>query len=60
MQVEDVVADGDFVVLAGVKDREFRPGFGNDGFGSAEIISADAKDFGSRFSDFVVMFLQLT
>ena len=42
MQVEDVVADWDFVVFAGVKDREFRSGFGNDGFGSAEIIRADA------------------
>ena len=42
VKVEYVVADGDVVVLAGVEDREFRSGFGNDGFGTAKVVGADA------------------
>ena len=34
-EVEDVVTDGDIVVLVGVQDREFGDGFCDDRFGTA-------------------------
>ena len=60
VKVEYVVADGDVVVLAGVEDREFRSGFGDDRFGSAEVVGADGQDFCARVCDLRVVFLQLT
>ena len=60
MEVEDVVADGDVVVFAGVEDWEFRSGFGNDGFGTAKVVRADGQDFCARVCDLRVVFLQLT
>ena len=60
VKVEYVVADGDVVVLAGIEDREFRSGFGDDRFGSAEVVRADGQDFCARVCDLRVVFLQLT
>ena len=60
VEVEDAVIDGDIVVFAGVEDGEFRPGFGDYRFGSAEVVGADSEDLGSGVCDLVVVFLQLT
>ena len=60
MEVEDVVADWDVVVLTGVKDGEFRTGFGDYRFGSAEVVGADGQDFCAGVCDLRVVFLQLT
>ena len=44
-EVEDVVADWDVVVFAGVEDGEIRSGFCDDRFGTAEVVGADGEDF---------------
>ncbi len=59
-EVEDVVADRDVVVLAGVEDGEVGSGFCDDRLGSAEVVGADCENFGASIRDFVVVFLQLT
>lgn len=60
MEVEDVVADRDVVVFAGVEDREFGARLGEDGFGASEVVGADAEHFCTGFGDFRVVVLQLT
>ena len=59
-EVEDVVADRDVVVLAGVEDGEIGSGFCQDRLGAAEVVGADGEYFGAGVFDFVVVFLQLT
>ncbi len=59
-EVEDVVADGHVVVLAGVQDGEVWSCFGDDGFGTAEVVGADRQNFGSGTGDFRVVVLELT
>lgn len=59
-EVEDVVADGDVVVLAGVEDGEIGTGFCQDRLGAAQIVGADGEYFSAGIFDFAVVFLQLT
>ena len=51
-EVENVVADGDVVVLVGVEDGKFCDGFSDDGFGASEVVGADGQDFGTSVRDF--------
>ena len=46
-EVEDVVADGDVVVLAGVEDGEVWTGFRYDRLGTAEVIGAYGENLGT-------------
>ena len=59
-EVENVVAGGDFVVLAGVEDWKVGTSFCEDGFCAAQVVGADGEYFGAGGFDFVVVFLQLT
>lgn len=44
-EVEDVVTDWHVVVFARVQNWEVGPGFCDDRFGSAEVVSADSQHF---------------